>query len=101
MERVGSAWVPELYIKVNKLWSRLTSRIPSWLLIMLSGLITQSMLTFMHRNDPKAGDKVKKPGEKVVVVETVPVETVVQAGETDKKDGAGKVTARVKSKKGK
>lgn len=96
MERVGSAWVPELYIKVNKLWSRLTSRIPSWLLIMLSGLITQSMLTFMHRNDPKAGDKVKKPGEKVVVVETV-----VQAGETDKKDGAGKVTARVKSKKGK
>lgn len=97
------AWIPELYIKVNKLWARLTSRIPTWLLIMLSGLITQSMLSFMHRNDPKTGEKAKKQGDKEVVVsETVPVETVVvEAGKTEKNKGDKKAAARTRSRQGK
>lgn len=96
------AWIPELYIQVNKLWSRLTSRIPTWLLIMLSGLITQSMLSFMHRNDPKTGEKAKKQGDKeVVLVETVPVETVVVEAKKTKKNEGDKGAVRTRAKKGK
>lgn len=91
------AWIPELYIQVNKLWSRLTGRIPTWLLIMLSGLVTQSMLSFMHRNDPRVGDKTKQ-GE--TVVETEKVEAVVVDAKPEKNDEK-KASARVKSRKGK
>jgi hypothetical protein len=31
----------------------MTSIFPSWLLVIMSGIITQSMLRFMHRNDGK------------------------------------------------
>ena len=96
-----SAWVPELYIKINKAWTRLTSIFPSWLLVVLSGVLSQALLTFMHRNDHK---KAPKPVEgktedaaAVVEVETVPEKQSVEVKTPQKKAQA----KTAKTKKGK
>ncbi|GHJ84042.1 hypothetical protein NliqN6_0444 [Naganishia liquefaciens] len=95
------AWVPELYIKINKAWTRLTSIFPSWLLVVLSGVLSQALLTFMHRNDHK---KAPKPVEgktedaaAVVEVETVPKKQSVEVKTPQKKAQA----KTAKTKKGK
>ena len=98
---LSSAWVPALYVKINKTWTRLTSIFPSWLLVVLSGVLSQSLLTFMHRNDnkkaprPVAGEK-----KKAIAVEeatSVPEKQSIEVKSTQKKAPA-KTT---KAKKGK
>lgn len=89
--------MPELYIKWNKVWTRLTGRVPSWLLVIISGMITQSMLSFMHRGDPKAGEKAKEGEKDIVVSDTAAIkETGPKVEATEKK-----APIRVKSKKAK
>ncbi|KAJ9103997.1 hypothetical protein QFC21_002460 [Naganishia friedmannii] len=97
------AWMPTVYIKVNKLWSRLTDRIPSWLLVIISGMITQSMLSLMHRGN--ANKNVKDANtEKVQVAAIEPVSNApvtVSAKTSDVEVKAAMPKVRKETKKSK
>jgi hypothetical protein len=98
------AWMPTVYIKVNKLWSRLTDRIPSWLLVILSGMITQSLLGFMHRGN--GNTNVKSTGTKQIPVAVIEPAVDAPAVSVSEKTDDVKVKAaapkvRKETKKGK
>jgi hypothetical protein len=80
----------------------MTSIFPSWLLVIMSGIITQSMLRFMHRNDGKKElPKKTVEGEKKAGVARVPA-VVVEKKSVGAAPAQKKVPAKAsKGKKGK
>lgn len=96
--------MPTVYVKVNKLWSRLTDRIPSWLLVIISGMITQSMLSFMHRGNGNRNVKsIRTQNVQVVATKPPVAETPMSTSEeTDAvKVEAATPKSRKETKKGK
>lgn len=59
------AWMVNAWIVFQDGWTRLTSHIPSWMLVIITGLITQSLLSWLHKPDPKkeAEEKAKKAAD--------------------------------------
>lgn len=50
---LDSAWILNAYIRVWALWSRLTSRFPTWVLLIGSGLLTQTIMQYLHAKKPE------------------------------------------------
>lgn len=79
----------------------MTSIFPSWLLVIMSGIITQSMLRFMHRDDGKKElPKKAVEGEKKAGTVGVPT-VVVEKKNVEAAPAQKKAPVKGKGKKGK
>ncbi|KAJ9107066.1 hypothetical protein QFC19_002936 [Naganishia cerealis] len=96
------AWMLTVYIKVNQLFTRLTDRIPSWLLVVISGIITQSMLTFMHRGSgPKDTKNIGEEKAQVAIDGPVADSSISSSEKTSTVKHKAVPKARKETKKGK
>lgn len=92
-------WVIDFYVYLSKFWAKATARVPGWLLVIITTMATQQILSFLHRNDKPA---VKPPVVKkstVAIKTNEPTVEKIEAKTTATEGKSTKVETRRKGKK--